>query len=140
MDNLAKEDEANNPVENVHAEYEKLKDAYAEMEALNEKLKVNTDLLLQTLFAKEAKEKKYTAIIENSPGALFLANPDGAILEVNQAACDMFGYTPDEFRQMHRKDIIDLDNLDTVKLFNERKETGKTKGEITVSKKNGEKI
>ncbi len=140
MDNLAKDDEANISMEKLRAEYEKLKEAYAEMEAANEKLKANTGLLLETLFAKEAKEKKYTAIIENSPGALFLANPDGAVLEVNQAACDMFGYTADEFRQMDRKNILDMDNPAITKLFAERKETGRTKGEITVTKKNGEKI
>ena len=44
-------------------------------------------------------EQRYSAIVQNSFHALFLLRPGETVLEANEAACQLFGYTQDEFRQ-----------------------------------------
>lgn len=57
---------------------------------------------------------KYQILFENSISALFITRPNGTILEANQAACDLFGYSVEEFRKFGREGIIDPNtpNLD----------------------------
>ena len=45
-------------------------------------------------------EERYQSLIENAIDAVFLATPDGAILEANPAAIEMFGWTEDELREL----------------------------------------
>ena len=56
-------------------------------------------------------EEKYRSLVENSHDAFFLTIPDGTILEANQAAADIFGYTREELRSMNRRMIIDHNDL-----------------------------
>ncbi len=86
------------------------------------------------------REKRYRAVIENSFFAIFLARPDGSILESNKAASDLFGYTEAEFRQIHRDQLFDLSSPEMQQKLKERIQYGKIKGEITGIKKNGERF
>lgn len=83
------------------------------------------------------REKRYRAVIENSFFAIFLARPDGTILESNKAASDLFGYTETEFRQIHRDRLFDLSTPEMQEKLQERIKYGKLKGEITGIKKDG---
>lgn len=83
---------------------------------------------------------KYKLIIDNLPSAIFLSTPDGTILETNKAACELFGYTEQELRQIGRLGIIDhSDNVAQQKL-KERNEKGRARGEVTGIKKGGERF
>lgn len=82
----------------------------------------------------------YRALLNNSLSAIFFAISDGTILEANQTATEMFGYSIEEFRKIGRDAIIELKDPDMPRLFAERKQEGRVKGEIVGVKKNGERF
>jgi len=84
--------------------------------------------------------EKYQALFENSVTALFITRPDGTILEANQAARSMFGYSEEEFRKLGRKGIIDSNSPGLSENLREREETGSTSGEVIGVRKNGERF
>ncbi len=87
----------------------------------------------------EASQVKYRAIVDNSMNAFFLTRPDGTIIEVNNAATKLFGYTEAEFIQMGRQGFIVQDEKLVVKL-KQREEKGFAIGQANCIKKNGERI
>jgi PAS domain S-box-containing protein len=50
-------------------------------------------------------EEKYRALFEQSNDAIFLNRVDGTIVDVNEKACEIFGYTRDEFKT---KTVVDI--------------------------------
>ena len=86
--------------EELQARHNQLRRAYMDLHAANRELKANENLLIEKLLVKESNERKYNNIIENSHGALFVCRPNGAIIEVNAAACRIFGYTESEFKKI----------------------------------------
>jgi PAS domain S-box-containing protein len=82
----------------------------------------------------------YRAMIENAMDAFFLTKTDGTILDANSAACEMFGYTPDELRGVKRKQIIDIESPGLAEHLKERQEKGKVVCELIGIRKNGEKF
>ncbi len=57
------------------------------------------------------REEKYRSLFEQSNDAIFLNTFDGQILNVNKKACEMFGYTKEEFREMTVLDLLAPDHL-----------------------------
>ncbi len=57
-------------------------------------------------------EERYRSIIEHSAQAFLLTVADGSILESNHAASQMFGYTPVEFKQIKRGQIIVIEQTE----------------------------
>ncbi len=45
-------------------------------------------------------EEKHRSLIEQASDGIMTIDQDGYILDVNTAACEMFGYTPDELRKL----------------------------------------
>ena len=82
----------------------------------------------------------YQSMVENSLNAFFLAKPDGTILEANKAACDLFGRSVEEFRQIGREGIIDHSELLINEKLKERIDKGRVRTELVGVKKNGEKF
>ncbi|NBW34471.1 MAG: PAS domain S-box protein [Cytophagia bacterium] len=78
--------------------------------------------------------------IENLPTPMFLSIPDGTVLEANQAACNLFGYTEQELRDLGRAGLIDLNDPQTPAKVEERRNKGKASGIITGIRKNGERF
>ena len=85
-------------------------------------------------------DKKYQALFENSITALFITRPDGTIMEANQAACRMFGYSEEELIELNRQEIIDENSPGLQKKLQEREEVGSTSGEVIGVRKNGERF
>lgn len=85
-------------------------------------------------------ENKNRTIVTNSLQAVLLGRPSGQILDANPAACEMFGYSPEEFRQIRREKIFDTGDQRLAPILEMRTKTGKAKGEITAIRKNGEKF
>lgn len=52
------------------------------------------------------QEEYYRAIFEGAPIGIFLETFDGRILNVNQAACTMLGYTAEELKSMHVTKLV----------------------------------
>lgn len=82
----------------------------------------------------------YKAIFDNSLSAIFFAIPDGTILDANQAASDIFGYTKEELKNLGRAGIIDLADTRTKAFLETRAINGTVKGELTGIRKNGERF
>jgi two-component system cell cycle sensor histidine kinase/response regulator CckA len=59
--------------------------------------------LVQTL---RESEERYRALFEQANDAVFLETPDGRILDVNERACQLFGYRREEFLQLSVDDIV----------------------------------
>lgn len=109
----------------------------------------NTDpysILLNTGIPKKisvpvsGQESKYKAVIDNSMQAFFLMVPYHSILESNRAACELFGYTDEEFRQIGPQSIIDHGDPLILQTLREKKLSGQSSGHLTGIKKNGERF
>jgi PAS domain S-box-containing protein len=61
----------------------------ARWQATEQEVKVRTEALRES-------EKRYRALFEESRDAIFISSPEGKIVDVNQAALDLFGFTRDE--------------------------------------------
>jgi PAS domain S-box-containing protein len=95
--------------------------------------------LQQESINSEAAEK-YKTLIEHSLSAFFLTTPEGNILETNNAAVRMFGYTAAEFNTILQQDIIDH-NDDKLKAgLKEQERKGYTETEGIGIKKNGQRF
>ena len=78
----------------------------------------------------------YSDIIENTILPFIISKPNGVLLEVNKAACELFGYSKAELIKKKRNDII-LMNEDLKVKLKERSESGFVKGELIGIRKNG---
>jgi len=90
--------------------------------------------------ALSESEKRLRLLLKNSMDAIFLATPDGNIIEVNTVACELFGYAEEEFKQITRYDILDQSDPRLAAAIDERSQKGKFRGEFTGIKKDGTKF
>jgi PAS domain S-box-containing protein len=101
-------------------------------------------LTVQNIVADEtgskvtAEDKNYIrSVIEHSLTALFLTRPNGQIVDANEAACEMFGYSVTEFQQLGREGILDQEDVNYNLHLITRQREGRIKGLLTGIKKNG---
>jgi len=66
-----------------------------------------------------AAEEPYRAIFEASSNAVLIFDRQGRIVEVNAAACQLYGYTHDQFTRLSGRDIVGPTHAE---LFNEFRE------------------
>src|SRR4030081_3097636 len=67
--------------------------------------------------ALRESERRYRQMFENNRAVQLLLDPEnGAIVDANMAACDFYGYTPDELKSMR---IWDINVLSADKVRNE---------------------
>lgn len=85
----------------------------------------------------DAHEQHYLALIDGLNAALFITKPDGTILNANETAVRMFGYTVEEFRKIKRNDFIDFTDPRLDEYLKFRNEKGMVKGELIGIKKGG---
>lgn len=100
------------------------------------------DISLRKEAEKKLKlsEEKYRSIIENSLDAFCLTSYDGSIIDANQAAVDIFGYTQEELRKIGWKKLIDPNDPKFLEVQRQMASHGKVKGEIIAIKKGGERF
>jgi two-component system, cell cycle sensor histidine kinase and response regulator CckA len=96
--------------------------------------------LTRTIGLLRDSENKYRTIYENSLDAMFIANPNGQVLETNAAACGMFGYTEEELIREGRNAVVDPDDQRLLPALKERESKGRFAGELNFKRKDGEKI
>ncbi|MBN2694484.1 transporter substrate-binding domain-containing protein [bacterium] len=58
------------------------------------------------LHSLEESNERYRVLVELSTDAIFLGNEYGEILDCNDSATKIFGYTKDEFKKMFLKDLL----------------------------------
>ncbi len=80
----------------------------------------------------------YAQLVTHGLAAAFLTRPgDGAILYANPAACELFGYTLDEFLTLGRSSVIDLSDSKATEALAKRLETGRFQGVLPMRRKDG---
>jgi PAS domain S-box-containing protein len=83
-------------------------------------------------------EIKYRSTIENSLYGVLLTIPYGHVVEANQAALEMFGYSLEEFRKVCRHQIFDVNDPALQDFLDRRARDGRARAELTGIRKNGE--
>jgi PAS domain S-box-containing protein len=98
------------------------------------------DIQIQKLqeLAIANSEIKYRSIIENSLCAFLQTIPETAVMEANQAAMEMFGYTLAEFRALGKGDLMYTDDHNFRVFIETRRKYGKAAAELTGIRKSGE--
>jgi PAS domain S-box-containing protein/putative nucleotidyltransferase with HDIG domain len=90
--------------------------------------------------ALRESEEKYRSIFEHSQDAILLSRPDGAILDANRSACEMFGRSADELRAVGRNGLVDITDPRLQAALEERARMGRARAEITMIRANGDKF
>ncbi|MCP9291014.1 PAS domain S-box protein [Gracilimonas sediminicola] len=90
--------------------------------------------------ALKTSELLYKLQFNNTLEGTIIGKPDGLILEVNPAACDMLGYEPGELEGNYRDIIFDMDNPVNIQAVANRRENGSFTGEVEFTHKDGHKI
>lgn len=86
----------------------------------------------------DQSEKKYRSMIENSIIPILFSNPiTERVIDANKAACDLFGYSLEEFKTLPREVFI-VHDTHAPELLKRRKDTGLTAIELIGIKKGGE--
>ena len=86
----------------------------------------------------KTNEAKYRALFDNSLDAIVLTRPaDGAILEANPAACQLFRYSERELLSKRRDDLLDLADPRFVEAWVERAGAGAVAAELTFLRNGG---
>jgi PAS domain-containing protein len=67
-------------------------------------------------------ECRFRAVFENAADAILLTDPTGpgCVLEANPAACRMFGYSQQEFRDLARADLVETADPVVIALLKHR--------------------
>jgi PAS domain S-box-containing protein len=70
-------------------------------------LGINIDITEAKMAEKVIRESelKYKMLLEQASDGIYLSNEDGKILEANPKACEMFGYTMQEFLSLNIKNL-----------------------------------
>jgi len=88
--------------------------------------------------ALRESEQRYRNLFEHSNDAIFIHTADGAIIDVNQRACDMLGYTYEELVDMNMVDIHpDREREKARRALAETRERGDTRFESVLRCKDG---
>lgn len=69
------------------------------------------DILTGNTIIKESKEKYYS-LLEHASDAIFLLAENNSFIEVNQSACELLGYSREEFLRMNASDAYPPDDLE----------------------------
>lgn len=85
-------------------------------------------------------EARYHSIFDTSLDAILLTAPDGKIIEVNSAACEMFRTTAEELIRGRRWAVVDVSDPRLRPALAERQRSGRFRGELTFLRKGGEKF
>ena len=82
-------------------------------------------------------EERYRAFFEHSLDAVLLTAPDGRVLAANRAACELFGRTEAEICAGGRNSAVDLDDPRLPAALEERRRTGRFRGELRFQRADG---
>lgn len=93
--------------------------------------------LKKTEFKLRETEERFRLLAENSLDGILITVPDGRILSVNPALCDMLEMTEDEICEKGRDGIVDITDPKLPLLLKKRETETKVRGELNLIHKNG---
>jgi PAS domain S-box-containing protein len=84
------------------------------------------------------REERYRSLMEQASDAIFVADESGRLIEANQHACQILGYTRSELIGKHALDLMSIGDVAQLPLHLEALQSGKTiLAERPVRKKDG---
>ncbi|MFA6404302.1 MAG: PAS domain S-box protein [Salinivirgaceae bacterium] len=95
------------------------------------------DAYKATLNALRKSEERFRLLFDNSMDGVLLTQPDGVIIKANDAACNIFGRTEPELKQVGRNGILDVTDPRLAVAIQERSQKGKFEGELTGLRNDG---
>ncbi|MSM40011.1 MAG: response regulator [Geobacter sp.] len=90
--------------------------------------------------ALRESNERFRMIFENSIDAIMLTRIDGGIIAANPEACRIFGMTEEEICGAGRSRLVDMDDARAAMLLEERKKTGRCRGELTMIRGDGSRF
>ena len=84
---------------------QRLQERTAELESVNAQLRKELAERKQVEQTLQESEEKYRSLFNQSVWGIYLHDPDGRILDVNQTACIQSGYSRDELLQLNVFDL-----------------------------------
>lgn len=88
--------------------------------------------------ALSEREENYRALFEQAMDGIFIADPDGNYLDVNEAGCMMTGYSLDELKGMNLKELVFSEELEeSSERISELKQKGLLRSVRTMVRKDG---
>lgn len=104
-------------------------------------LKTELESLMEQFRILKSSEQKYKDLFNFSNNAIFIVDTEGNILEVNDVACQRYGYTLNEFKEMSYADLQrNLDETLFSSTLNEIKLKGQCVFNVEHTTKPGNKI
>ncbi len=117
---------------------EELQSANEELIATSDALRESNNHLKEAKERAEENERKFRSYIENAPEGVFLVNKEGKYLEINNAACNICGYSKEELLQMSIPQLLDPTYLNSaIEHFKTVVEVGRATGEFRYLRKDG---
>jgi PAS domain S-box-containing protein len=98
-----------------------------------------TKLMKATLGMRESKERYQQQFLQSSM-SIIIGAPDGKIIDCNPAGLELLGYSHEELIKLHRNDVLDTSDPETLKAIHERTVKGDYQGELKLIAKNGDRI
>ncbi|MEE9910599.1 MAG: PAS domain S-box protein [Deltaproteobacteria bacterium] len=89
---------------------------------------------------RSGPEGHYHALFQHSKDAMLLTRPDGAILDANPAACEMFGRSLKEIQSIGRNGLADVSDPRLAAALDERARNAVVRAEITMLRASGDKF
>ncbi|HET7299923.1 MAG TPA: GAF domain-containing protein [Oleiagrimonas sp.] len=68
-----------------------------------------TEERAQAEAALRESETRYRSVVQWATDGIWLADPEGRFVEVNDAGCRMLGYSPEQYRQLNIHDLVQSD-------------------------------
>ena len=91
-----------------------------------------------TIEALAESEARYRSYVDNAPYGVFITDEIGRYVEVNKAAAELTGYSPEELTAMGIADVLASDSLDSgLRQFARLSTTGSSSGTATLIRKDG---
>ena len=87
--------------------------------------------------ALKDSEELNRLLFENSAEAILFTQPDGTVYFANNEACRIFGRSKTEMNGLGRSEFVDPNDSRLAPALEERKRTGKFKGELNMVRSNG---
>ncbi|MCW3999488.1 MAG: PAS domain S-box protein [Candidatus Bathyarchaeota archaeon] len=92
-------------------------------------------------FALQDSQQRLKIYLESSPTAIFVADPDGKYVFVNEGACRLLQYSKEELLTMNISQVLTPENRDAgFRQFALVSQTGRSRGELNLKRKDGSMV